>query len=113
MPVLMLQTFARQCSPARGAAHEKAFAARIGESPNKVPDALESEHRIIGKERNHWYAVIGVRSSRGSERRHRSGFVNAFFEDLAVLGFLVEQEILAVHRLVKLAPAGIDAILPE
>ena len=52
VPVVMLQTFAEQRGAARGAADQEAFAARIGERPDQIADALESEHRIVNEERN-------------------------------------------------------------
>ena len=111
--VLMLQAFARQRRAAGRAAHQETFAARIGEGPDQVAHALESEHRIVDEERNHRHAVVGVRRAGGGETRHRAGLGDSFFENLAVLRFLVVQEHVAVHGLVQLALAGVDADLPE
>src|SRR5262245_14958936 len=45
--VLMLKSFTKQCRSPSRAAHHEALAARIGKSPDEIPDALETEHRVI------------------------------------------------------------------
>ena len=113
VPVLVLQPFARERRAAGGAAHQEALAARIGERPDHVADALESEHGVVGEERNHLHFVVRVRRARRGERRHRAGFRDAFFEDLAVLRLAVVEEHVLIVRLVKLSLAGVDADLAE
>ncbi len=78
-----------------------------------IAHALEAEHRIVDEERNHLHAVVRVGRAGGRERRHRAGLGDAFFQNLAVLRFLVVQEHLGVVRLVELALAGVDAELAE
>src|SRR5579864_8354385 len=102
MAVLVLQTLAGERGASSGSTHEEAFAAGVGEGPDKVADALKSEHRIIGEKRNHRDAVGGVGCAGGSERCHGAGFRDPFFENLPVLSFLVEQKDVTVDRFVEL-----------
>ena len=99
MAVLVLQSFARERGASTGSAHQETLAARVGESPDQIPDALEPEHRIVGEERDHRDAVVGVSGARRCERRHGASLVDAFFENLAVLGFPIKQEIFAITGL--------------
>ena len=87
--VLVLQPFAGERRAAGGAAEQEARGARVGGGPDQVADPLEAEHRVVDEERNHVDAVRGVGGAGGDERRHRAGFGDAFFENLAVLRFLV------------------------
>ena len=111
--VLVLQAFARERRAAGRAAAQEALAARVGERPDGVAHALESEHRVVDEERNHLHAVIRVRGAGGRERRHGAGLGDAFFQDLAVLRFLVVQEHFGVVRFVELPLAGVNAELAE
>ena len=87
--VLVLQAFAVERGAAGGAAEQEAPAAHVGGGPDQVADALEAEHRVVDVERDHRHAVVGVGGARGDERRHRAGFGDALFENLAVLGLAV------------------------
>ena len=49
----------------------------------------------------------------GDERAHRAGFGDAFFENLAVLRFLVIKQRVHVDRFVELADAGINSDLAK
>ena len=111
--ILMLQAFSAERGPARCTTHQKAFAARIRECPDQIAHALKSEHRIVNKERNHLDSVVHVGGPGRCRRRHRSGFRNAFFKDLAVLRFLVIKQHVRIVRLIKLALAGVYSNLPE
>ena len=113
MSVLMLQAFARQRRAAGRAAHQEALAARIGERPDHVADALESEHRVVDEERNHRHAVVRVRGAGGGERCHRARFGDALFQDLPVLLLAVIEQHVLIVRLVELPLAGVDADLAE
>ena len=57
--------------------------------------------------------MIGVRSSGGDKRADRTGFGDAFLENLPVFRFLVIKKRIHVHRLVELAHAGINSHLAE
>ena len=85
--VLVLQAFAEHGGAAGRAAHEEALAARVGEGPGHVADALEAEHRVVEVEGHCGYFVVGVRGAGGGEAGHGAGFGDAFFEDLAVAFF--------------------------
>ena len=56
---------------------------------------------------------VGVGRAGGDERRHRAGFGDALFEDLAVLRFLVVEQRVDIDRLVELADVRVDADLAE
>ena len=93
--VLVLQAFAGERGAAGGAAHQEALAARIGEGPDHVADALESEHRVVGEERNRRHAVVRIGRACRGERGHRARFGDALFENLPVLLLaVVEQHVL-------------------
>ncbi len=87
--VLVLQAFAGQRGAARGASEQETFGAHVGGGPDEIGDALKAEHRVVDEKRNGVNAVRGVRGASGDERCHGAGLGNAFFEDLAVVGFLV------------------------
>ena len=89
---------------------------RVRESagrPDQVADALEAEHRVVDEERDRVHAVRRVGGAGGDERRHRSGLVDPFLENLAVRRFLVIEERVHVDRLVDLAGVRVDADLAE
>ena len=111
--VLMLEAFAGQRGAAGSAAEQEAADAHVGGGPDQVADALEAEHRVKNKKRNRVDAVRGVGGAGGDERRHRAGLGDAFFENLAVFGFLVVEQRVHVDRLVELADAGIDSHCAE
>ena len=113
LAVFVLQAFAVERGAAGGAAHHEALHPHVGAGPDQVADALEAEHRIEDEERDHVDAVRGVGRARGDERRHRAGFVDALFEDLAVGRFLVVEQRVAIDRLVELAAVRVDADLAE
>ena len=113
LAVFVLQAFAVQRGAAGGAADHEALHAHVGAGPDQVADALEAEHRIEDEERDHVEAVRRVGGACRDERRHRSGFVDALFENLPVFRFLVIQQRVAVDRLVELAGVRVDADLAE
>ena len=111
--VLVLQSFAGERGAARGAAEQESAAAHIGSGPDQVANALEAEHRVINKKRDHVDPVIGVGGAGGDKRAHRTGFGDAFFENLPVFRFLVVEQRVHVDWLVELAYAGINSYLAE
>ena len=109
--VLMLQAFAVQRGSASRPAKQEAFATRIRERPDGVANTLESEHRIVGKKRNHRHTIVRVGRACGGHGRHRSGFRDAFFQNLPVFFLTVIQEHVLIVRLIELSLAGVDADL--
>ena len=78
-----------------------------------VSDALEAEHGVVHVEGNRRHLVGRVRLARGGERGHGAGLGDAFFEDLAVLLFAVEEQHVLIVRRVALALGRVDADLPD
>ena len=111
--VLMLQAFAGQGGAAGGAADQEAAGAHIGGGPDQIADALEAEHRVVNKKRDRIDPVIGVSGSGGDKGADRTGFGDAFLQNLPVFGFLVIKERVHIHRLVELAHARVNSHLAE
>ena len=111
--VLMLQAFAVERGAAGRRAEQKALGPDVARQPEQIADALRAEHRVVNVKRNHRHAVRGVARARRDERRHRTGLGDAFFENLAVLRFVIIKQRFAVHRLVKLALGRINADVLE
>ena len=109
----MLQAFAVERGAAGRAAEHEALGPGIGRGPDQIADPLEAEHRVVDEHRDHVHAVRRIGRAGGDERRHRAGFGDAFFEQLAVFGFLVERELIGIDRLVELADVRVDADLAE
>src|ERR1700693_2792486 len=107
--VLMLQTFSRECGAAGSSTEEETACAHVRGRPDKIGDALETEHGVVNKKWNGVDAVGGVGGSRGDEGSHGAGCGNSLFEDLSVLGFLVIKEGVHVDGFVALADAGINS----
>ena len=113
MAVLVLKAFAVERGASGRAADEEPFGTHVGCGPDRVANALESEHRVVNIERNHVDAVGRIRCPSGDETRHRSALGDPFFEDLAVLGFLVIGDRAGVDGFVKLTGVGVDPDLLE
>ena len=96
-----------------GAAQEKPLGAHVPGRPDQVADALEAEHRVEDVERNDVDAVGGVGGTGGDEAGERARLGDALFQHLAVGGLAVVEQVRAVHRLVQLAQAAVDAHLAE
>ena len=111
--IFVLQAFAVEGSAPGSAADQEATGAAVAGCPGQVADALEAEHRIEHVERQHRLVVVAVGGAGGDKRRHGAGFVDAFFEDLALLVLAVEHHLVFIHRLVELADRGVDAELAE
>src|SRR5690348_8447858 len=111
--VLMLQAFAGQRGATRSAADQEAARARVAGGPDEVTDALESEHGIKNEEWNRGDAVRGVGGSGGDEGGDGAGLGDSFLENLAVGGFFVVKQRLAVHGIVELADVRIDSHLAK
>ena len=113
MTVFVLQAFTVERGTAGGAADQEATGAAVASGPGQVADTLEAEHRVEDVERQHRLVVAGVRSTGSDEGAHGARFVDAFFEDLALLVFLVEHHLVFIDWLVELADGGVDAQLTE
>ncbi len=107
--VRVLQALTGQRGAAGGGADDEALAELVGELPHLVGGALPAEHRVEDVERDHRLAVRRVRRAGGDEVGHGAGLGDPLVEDLAVLGFLVVHELVAVDRLVGLAQRRVDA----
>ncbi len=109
----MLQPLAVQGGPAgRCAQHEPAHL-HISSRPDQVTDSLEAKHGVIDEKRNQVFPNRCVGISSSNKRRHGPRFGDAFFEDLAILGFVVIQKRRAVDRFIELTFGGVDANLAE
>ncbi len=105
----MLQALAGERGTARGGADQEAAAELVAELPHLVAGALPAEHRVVDVERDHRLAVRRVRRGGGDELGHGAGLGDPLVEDLAVLGFLVVHQLVAVDRLVRLSHGRVDA----
>src|SRR5581483_2697099 len=107
--VLMLQALPGQSGAAGGATQEEAARAHVGACPDQVSNALETKHRVKDEK---WNGIDGVGSVSGAssdEGRGRARFGDAFLQDLPVLGFLVVEQCVPVHRLIELPDVGVNA----
>ena len=111
--VLMLQALAVQRGAASGGAHEETARLHVAPSPCQVADALESEHRVEDVEGNERVAMGAVGRCCGEPGGERAGFVDAFFQHLAVAGLAIGRDFAEVLGLVELPFGGVDAELPE
>src|SRR5690348_13751878 len=102
MAVLMLKTFAVKRRAAECTAKEKTLRAGVGSRPDQIADPLEAEHRVVDEHGDHVHTMRRIRRASRDERRHRTSFRDPFFEQLAVLRFLVERELVGIDRLVEL-----------
>ena len=107
--VLMLQAFAVEGGAARRAADQKAFGADVSGQPKLVAHALQAEHRVINIHRDHRHGVRGVGGAGGDKARHRTGLVDALFQNLTVLGLLIIHHVLTVNRLIQLPARRVNA----
>src|SRR5206468_12203332 len=90
--VLVLQPFAVERRAAGGGAEQESLGFHVGGQPHLVTYALEAEHRVVNEEGDHVGRVAGIGRARGDERRHRTGFGDAFLQDLAVLRLVIVKQ---------------------
>ena len=109
----MLQTFAGERCATSGSTEQESLRAKIACGPDEVANALESEHRVVDEHRDRVDPVRRVGRSCGDERRHRTGFGDSLFEDLAVLRFLVIEQRVDIDRLIELPDVRVDSHLSE
>ena len=113
MAVFVLQAFAVEGGAPGGAAEQETARAHVARGPGEIADPLEAEHRIEDVERDHRYAVRRIARRRGDPVAHRAWLVDALLQDLPILAFLVEHELIGVLRRVELAELVPDPELPE
>ena len=113
MAILVLKAFAVERRAAGRTTQQETTGAHVRRGPEQVPDPLIAEHRVINVKRNHADPVAHVGRAGGDERSDAAGFVDAFFQDLSVLGFTVGHQAFLIDRLVKLADGRVDADLME
>ena len=113
MAVLVLQAFAVERGAPRRAAQQEAARLHVARRPGQVADALEPEHRVVDVERDHHAVVRRVRRRRGDPAGHAARLVDAFLQDLAVLGLAVVHHLVLVDRGVVLPCGVVDADLAE
>ena len=113
VPILMLKSLPIERRPSSGSAEHEALGTHVRRSPDEVADALEPEHRVVDEEWNHVHAMGRVSGPCGIEGRHRTGFGDPFFEDLAVFRFRVVCQLIGIDWLVELPRVSVDADLAE
>ena len=111
--VLMLQALAVQCRAASSGTHQETPRLHVAASPCQVADALEAEHGVEDVERNERVAMGAVRGRGGKPSCERARFVDAFFQNLPVLGLAVGSDFAVVLGLVELPFGRVDAQLPK
>src|SRR5699024_7026865 len=108
MTIHVLGTFTGECRTSGGSTDDETTGQLVGGSPEAVTCALETEHRVEHVDRNHDLAVSRIRRTSSSQRRGRTGFVNAHMPELALCRFLIGQEQITVHRHVVLSTRVVD-----
>ena len=111
--ILVLQPFAVQRRAAGSGADEEPARAHVSCRPGQIADALEPEHRIEEVDGDHLHAVGAVGRARRDPRGDGARLVDSLLEDLPVLRFLVEHQLIGILRPVQLADVRVDAVLPE
>ena len=108
MPVGVLESLAGQRRTARRRADDEPAGHLIGRRPEAVAGALETEHRIEDVQRDHRLVVRCIRRADSSERRRRSGLVDALVQDLTFWALPVGEHQVGVDRGVELAERVVD-----
>jgi hypothetical protein len=99
----MLQAFTIERGAASGCTNQETTRLRITGRPRKIANALETEHGVVNVERHHRLVVHRIRRARRHPRRHCAGFVDALFQNTALLVFAVIHHLTGVFRFVELA----------
>ena len=106
--VLVLQSFAVQRGPACGAAQHKATGSAVACRPGQIADPLEAKHRVVDEEGDHRHAVVGVRRRRRNPVGHRTGFVDAFLQNLTVDGLFIVHHLIGIFGRIVLTQRVVD-----
>ncbi len=111
--VRVLQALTGERGAARGGAEHEAARHLVRRRPQAVARALESEHRVEDVDRDHRLALRRVGRADRRERRRGTRLVDALVQDLALLGLLVGEHQVGVHRGVRLAVRVVDLLRRE
>lgn len=99
----MLQAFAHQGGSAGGGAEQETLGACVGRRPGEIAHPLQPEHGVEDIERDRRDIVVAVGGASGDPGRYRTGFVDAFLQNLAVFGLFIVAELPGVLRGIQLA----------
>ncbi len=113
MAVLVLQSFPVKCGAARRCTDQKPPRLAVTSRPGQVAYALETEHGVKDVERHHRITAGTVGGRRCDPGREGTGFIDALFQDLSLLVFLVEHDLPGVLRRVALANGRVDTQLAK
>ena len=111
--VLVLQAFSGEGGASGGASQQESAASHVACGPDQVADSLHAEHGVVDEEGDGVDGVGAVGGAGGDEGGHGACFGDAFFEDLAVAGFFVVEQGVAVDGFVELSGMGVDAHFAE
>ncbi|AIW88360.1 hypothetical protein bwei_5856 [Bacillus mycoides] len=111
--VFVLQTFTVQSSSTRSTTDQETSSLLVTSSPTQVTDSLETEHRVVDVEWDHWQVVSRVRSSSSQPRTTSTQFVDTFLQDLTLFVFLVVSNLFSVLWSVLLTVWRVDTDLSE
>src|SRR5215218_5745057 len=103
MSVFMLQTLAvERRTPSRATKQESSRTTVTG-CPSKITNTLKTEHRVIDIKGDHRHVIDAVRGGGGDPRRHSTGLVDAFLQNLALLVLLVEHQLVGILWAIELS----------
>ena len=108
MAVGVLQAFTGQGRAAGRCTHDEPACHLVASSPHRITGALESKHRVEDVYRDQRLTIGCILRSSSGEGRKRAGLVDADVNDLALGGFLVREQLLAVDRGVGLTVRVVD-----
>ena len=100
--ILMLQAFPVQCRSTGRSSNKESPRPHVAGCPGQVAHPLEAEHGIKNKERNHRHAGSGIARGCGNPGGHCTCLGNALLQNLTLLIFLVEHQLVGIDRGVKL-----------
>ena len=109
----MLEPLTLQCGASCRSAQQEPARAHVSSCPQQVREPMEAEHRVVDEEGQHGLTPGGVGGARRREAGHRTRFGDAFFQDLAVSGFLIAEEKSRVDRFVVLTARRVDLVPSE
>src|SRR5699024_12666867 len=92
MTIHVLGTFTGECRTSGGSTDDETTGQLVGGSPEAVACALETEHGVEQVDRNHDLDVSRIRRTSSSQRRARTGFVNAHIPELARCRIVIGQD---------------------
>src|SRR5690606_3031026 len=111
MTIIVLQTFAHQGGATRRCTKQEASCPCIRRSPDKVPYSLKTEHGVEDKERNRGHTVIAVGRACCNPGGDCPRLIQAFLQDLPVLGFFVIAQLASILWRVQLPQVRVNTNL--